>query len=106
MTVVPPDECYAQMGFQPFAGGPHLTADQWRAVVESNNLRDIQQRHLWQRECAGQPLVDHGYVVGWVPPQRLADPEMDRLLAALEQGLAAGCTTVQEWQALKNLQRS
>jgi hypothetical protein len=95
----PPDECYQQMGFQAFAGGPHLTADEWRRHQGSQNLHEIRQRYLWLRDCAGQPLVDHGHVVGWVPPQRLAEAEFEKLLSALDEGLAAGCTTVQQWQA-------
>lgn len=95
---LPPDECYRQMGFAPFAGGPHLKAAEWRRVQDSPRLADMRQRYLWLRDCAGQPLVDLGYIIGWVPPQRLAPAELEKLLAALEAGLAAGCTTVAEWQ--------
>lgn len=101
MSTLPPEECYQHMGFQLFTEGPHLTASEWRQVQESQNLQEIRQRTLWLRDRAGQPLVDAGYVVGWVPAQRLADDEVARLLSALETALAAGCTTVQEWQTLR-----
>lgn len=98
---LPPDECYRQMGFAPFTGGPHVAASDWRRVQDSNRLSDMRQRYLWLRDCAGQPLVDLGFIIGWVPPQRLALGELEKLLAALDEGLAAGCQTVSEWQSFK-----
>jgi len=98
---LPPDECYAAMGFQPFEGGPHIEASEWRRVQASKLLKDMHQRYQWLRDLAGKPLVDHGYVVGWVPPLRLGEVEFGRLMTALEKGLATGCTTVSEWQKRK-----
>lgn len=98
---IPPDECYAAMGFTPFAGGPHVEASEWRRVQESKLLKDMHQRYVWLRDLAGKPLVDNGYVVGWIPPLRLAEAEFKKLMEAIEKGLAIGCTTVQEWQTRK-----
>ena len=98
---LPPDECYAAMGFHPFEGGEHIEASEWKRVQESNLLKDVHQRYVWLRDLAGKPLTDHGYVVGWVPPLRLGEVEFGRLMEALEKGLACGCTTVQQWQNRK-----
>lgn len=98
---LPPDECYAAMGFKPFEGGPHIEASEWKRVQESKLLKDMHLRYQWLRDLAGKPLVDHGYVVGWVPPLRLGEAEFGRLMSALEKGLANGCTTVSEWQTRK-----
>ncbi|MFN8612637.1 MAG: hypothetical protein U0931_34180 [Vulcanimicrobiota bacterium] len=98
---LPADECYAQMGFKPFEGGPHVEASEWRRVQNSKLLKDMHQRYVWLRDLAGKPLVDNGYVVGWIPPLRLSQAEFSKLMAALEKGLATGCATVQEWQTRK-----
>jgi len=106
MSVIPANECYQHLGFTPFDGqGPSIEASLWRQLQESTRLAEIRQRYLLQRDCSGQPLVDHGYIVGRLPELRLAENELNRLLEGLEQGLAAGCTTVQDWQALKMSQR-
>lgn len=102
MSDIPPHECYQHLGFTPFDGqGPSLEVGSWKALQESSRLQDIRQRYLYQRERAGQPLIDHGYIVGWVPELRLSQEEVDKLLRGLEEGLAAGCTTVTEWQNYK-----
>ncbi|MBS2039755.1 hypothetical protein JST97_32525 [bacterium] len=98
---IPPDECYAQMGFKPFEGGPHVEASDWRRVQNSKLLKDMHQRYVWLRDLAGKPLVDNGYVVGWIPPLRLGEEEFGKLMTAIEKGLAMGCTTVQDWQTRK-----
>ena len=101
LSNLPADECYAAMGFTPFEGGTHIEAAEWKRVQESKLLKDMHLRYQWLRDLAGKPLVDHGYVVGWVPPLRLGEAEFDRLMSALEKGLACGCSTVQEWQKRK-----
>ena len=98
---LPPDECYRQMGFQPFQGGPHVVASEWRRVLASSLLKDMHQRYVWLRDLAGAPLVDLGYIVGWVPPLRLGPSEFERLMDTLEKGLAAGCVSVADWQKRK-----
>lgn len=106
MSEISPQECYQHLGFHPFAGdGPYLPADDWRRVQNTQNLADIRQRYRLQREFAGAPLVDHGFVVGSVPPLGLSQPEFDKLMAGLEQGLAAGCATVRQWQEHKLSQK-
>lgn len=97
----PADECYAQMGFQPFTEGPHLQACEWRRVQNSKLLLDMRQRYLWLQQLSGQPLVDQGYIVGWIPPLGLNECEFKRLMAALEKALAMGCITVEDWQQRK-----
>lgn len=88
------------MGFQPFSGeGPHLICSEWKRVQESKLLADMRQRYEWQRDLAGKPVVDHGYVVGTVPALRLKEGELDKLLRALDEGITAGCRTVADWQA-------
>jgi len=98
---LPPAECYQAMGFRPFDGGPHLLAAEWRALQSTNLLEGMRKRYVLWREFAGQPLVDEGFVVGWVPPMRLATDEFSKLLQALDIALAAGCQSVAEWQAFK-----
>lgn len=97
---IPPEDCYATMGFLPFSGeGPHLPVAEWKRVQESKLLVDMRQRYVWQRELAGKPVIDHGYVVGSVPALRLQEGELDKLLTALDEGIEAGCRTVADWQA-------
>ena len=107
MSDIAPQECYQHLGFSAFDGqSPCVDADRWRALQNSKNLADLKERYTISRDCAGQPLVDHGFVVGWVPSHNLGAEELEKLLGALEEGLAQGCHTVQQWQAHKLTQRN
>ena len=98
-SAIPPEECYEHMGFSRFEGdGSYILSKDWQRLQDSQVLLEIRQRYEWQRDCAGQPLVDHGFVVGWVPELRLGASELARLLAGLQEGIEAGCVTVGEWQ--------
>lgn len=107
MSDMPAEDCYQHLGFQPFDGqGPFVAAGDWKRLQDSQKLADIKSRYLHQRDRAGQPLVDYGYVVGSVPALRISDSELERLLQGLEEGLQAGCATVVEWQKVKIARRT
>lgn len=106
-NTLPPEECYQHLGFPTFdSQGAFLEAADWKRVVDSKLLADMRQRTIWQRDLGGQPLVDHGFVIGKVPGLRLDGEQVNRLLTALDEGLAAGCRDVGDWQVRKLLKKS
>lgn len=98
---VPPEQAYELLGFHPHQEGRFLEADLWRKVQSPRLLQDMLSRYELQQEYAGCPLVDHGFVVGKVPELRLDADHLARLRSALQEALAAGCRTIEEWQQHK-----
>lgn len=105
MSDVPPQQAYELMGFHPHQGGKFLEADLWRKVQNPRLLEEMRRRYELQQEYAGCPLVDHGFVVGTVPELRLDAHHLSRLMSTLEEALASGCRTVEEWQSRKLTQK-
>jgi hypothetical protein len=107
MSDVAPQECYQHLGFSAYDGhSPFVDADRWRALQNTQNLADLKERYQISRDCAGHALVDHGFVVGWVPSHNLAEAELAKLMQALDEGLAQGLRTVKQWQEHRLAQRS
>ena len=100
---VSPPDMYQALGFSKFDGekDQQVDATRWRALQASDRLEDMRNRVLIQRDKAGVPFVDQGFVVGWIPSLNLGSEHIERLLCTLTLAMSRGCSTVSEWQQLR-----